>query len=99
MRPREHPVPLDRALEDYARSQGAYVGSVECLAWHHLHFIYGRGRDFFSLDVRIPPDRTLYADKEAVLDALYDEAVRRLDDRLSKIRRLPTVGEVPDLTS
>lgn len=87
MRPRV-PVPLARSLEDYARSKGVFVGSVECFAWYCLRFVYGRGSEFFLLDVQIPADRSLYVDGEAVLDALYDEAVRRLDVRLFRDREV-----------
>lgn len=84
-RPRERPVPLDRALADYARLKDVTVGVVNRGSWDTVTFIFGRGHNCHSLSVTINGNLHDYPNFVAVDDALYDAAVERFDRKLKDL--------------
>ena len=73
-------LPLDIALAAYLAQKGLACGGVQRRAWNQVRIVAGQNSHFFSIDVGVAPKRNLYADGDALDDALYDAATKKIDE-------------------
>jgi hypothetical protein len=71
-------LPLEEALVRFVTSKGLTFGGMERRAWNEIRVVFGRGADFFFVDTAAAPDKTLYANVDALDDALYDATVAEI---------------------
>ena len=78
-------LPLDAALAEFVTDKKLQFGGFERLRWNCIRVVFGRGANFFYVDADVPPDRARFSSVEALEDALYDAATRRIDKQVRKL--------------
>lgn len=81
----KHPVSLSDALRAYVQGKGISFVSDTPGPWNQLRMCFGRGSEFWSIDVKVSPDRSKYKDVEELKDALYDAMVRKFNRKIRKL--------------
>ena len=79
------PLALDAAFAQFFAERQIAFGGMERLGWNRIRVVFGRGANFFYIDVAVPPDRSLFPNVDALEDALYDKAVLALNERMSAL--------------
>jgi hypothetical protein len=46
---------------------------------------FGRGSEFWLIDVKVSPNRSKYSDVEDLKDALYDAMVRKFNRKIKRL--------------
>jgi hypothetical protein len=78
-------VPLAAALAAHVVQKGLTVGAIERQSWNRIRVAFGRGSSFFYIDAAVQPKKSMYANADAVEDALYDVAIRKIDERAREL--------------
>jgi hypothetical protein len=79
------PMPLQVAVAAYVAGKGLIVGGMERRAWNQIRVVFGVESNFFYVDAAVAPKKSLYKNIEVLEDALYDVAVRRIDERVGQL--------------
>jgi hypothetical protein len=79
------PLPLDAALAKFIADKGLQFGGFERLRWNSVRVVFGRGANFFYVDATVPPNRAQFPSVEALEDALYDVAIRQIDEQVMRL--------------
>jgi hypothetical protein len=77
------PLPLDAALAKFVVEKGFTFGSLERLGWNRIRVVFGRGANFFYVDAAVPPNKAAFPNVDALEDALYDVAVKKIEQRVN----------------
>lgn len=81
MRPRESPVPLDRAIKTYVEGRGCAAGAVYRWSWNRVDFLFGSGPDYWKVEARVEGAKSRYASLVELDDALYDAAAAAFETK------------------
>jgi hypothetical protein len=78
------PFSLETELAKVIATRSLMFGGLERGKWNQVRIVFGRGADFFFVDVVVQPDKALYPTVDALENALYDVAVHKIDEHLSE---------------
>jgi hypothetical protein len=80
--PEKYPRSLSDALRVYVEGKGILFVSYTHGTWNQLRMCFGRGSEFWSIDVKVSPDRSKYGDVEDLKDVLYDAMVKKFNRKI-----------------
>jgi len=83
--PEKYPRSLSDALRAYVEGKGILFVSYTHGTWNQLRMCFGRGSEFWSIDVKVSPNRSKYSDVEDLKDALYDAMVRKFNRKIKRL--------------